>query len=132
MLKKLSIQSTAPVEVINVTNQLRALAGGVEAGLAHFYIPHTTACLLINEDDAELRADFAKVAMAWLETLKPFKHNKNNNPNTPAHVLSAFGGSRVTVAIAGGALDLGQYQNILLLEMDGPKHREIRCLVLAG
>jgi len=34
------------------------------------------------------------------------------------------------VAIAAGQLDLGRYQNILLLEMDGPKQREIRCQIV--
>jgi len=129
MLKKLAVQSHKPVEVINVTAALRDLVAGVEEGLALFYIPHTTASLIINEDDEELRDDFAKVAQSWLDPLRPFKHFKNDNPNTPAHVLSAFGGNQVMVAITAGEIDLGRYQNILLLEMDGPKQREIRCQI---
>jgi secondary thiamine-phosphate synthase enzyme len=132
MLLKLTVQSGRPVEVINVTDQLRQLIAGISDGLVLLYLPHTTACLLINEDDDELRADFVKVAENWLAALKPFKHLKNDNPNTQAHVLSAFGGNQVSVAIVGGALDLGKYQNILLLEMDGPKQREIRCQIVAG
>jgi thiamine phosphate synthase YjbQ (UPF0047 family) len=57
-------------------------------------------------------------------------HIRNNNPNTEAHVLSAFAGTGVTVAIEKGEPDLGTYQNILLLEMDGPKKREVRCKIM--
>ena len=130
MRMSLSVQSHQAVEIINVTAALHDLVAGVDDGLALFYIPHTTACLIINEDDEELRADFVKVAENWLAGLKPFKHIKNDNPNTQAHVLSAFGGNQVAVAIAAGQLDLGRYQNILLLEMDGPKQREIRCQIV--
>jgi secondary thiamine-phosphate synthase enzyme len=111
---------------------LKNLVEGVSEGLALFYIPHTTASLLINEDDPELRQDFVKIVENWLEEYKPFAHIKNNNPNTEAHVYSAFGGSRLLVAIINGELDLGKYQNILLLEMDGPKQREIRCKFIIG
>ena len=132
MLKKTSIQTQYKIEVVNVTNQLKNLIQDISDGLALFYIPHTTASLVINEDDQELRQDYVKVVENWLADYKPFAHIKNNNPNTEAHVYSAFGGSRLSIAILDGELDLGKYQNILLLEMDGPKQREIRCKLING
>ena len=132
MLKKISIQTNQHTEVINVTQQLIDLVTGVSGGLALFYIPHTTATLLMCEDDAELRSDIVKVAENWLAECRPFAHIRKNNPNTEAHILSAFGGHGVTLAIEAGQLDLGTYQNVLLLEMDGPKQREIRCKVVGG
>jgi len=132
MIKKTTVQTGADVQVINVMPQIAELAAGAADGLALFYIPHTTAALLVCEDDAELRADLERVARHWLAACRPFAHRRNNNPNTEAHVLSAFGGHGVTVAIEAGRLDLGKYQNILLLEMDGPKQREIRCKIVGG
>ena len=132
MLKTIAVQSQQKIEVINVTYQLKALVREVSDGLALFYIPHTTASLLINEDDQELREDFVKVVENWLSDNKPFAHIKNNNPNTEAHIYSALGGSRLSVAIIDGEMDLGKFQNILFLEMDGPKQREIRCKIVAG
>jgi secondary thiamine-phosphate synthase enzyme len=102
----------------------------VAGGLALFYVPHTTAALLMCEDDEELRADLVRVARGWLGVCRPFTHIRNNNPNAEAHLLSAFGGHAVAVAIEHGGLDLGIYQNLLLLEMDGPKQREIRCKIV--
>ncbi|NJM42141.1 MAG: YjbQ family protein [Anaerolineae bacterium] len=88
-------------------------------------IPHTTAALLVCEDDDELRADLVKVAQNWLAQLEPFSHKRNNNPNAAAHVLSAFGGFQILVPVVAGKVVLGTYQNVLLLEMDGPKRREV-------
>ncbi|MFN8418680.1 MAG: YjbQ family protein [Anaerolineae bacterium] len=47
-------------------------------------------------------------------------------------MFSAMMGTSVVVAISGGKLDLGTYQNLLFVELDGPKKREIRCKVIAG
>jgi secondary thiamine-phosphate synthase enzyme len=132
MVTKITLSTQAKTEVINVTSQLAALVNGVANGIALFYTPHTTAALLMCEDDEELRHDLVKVAEQWLVGLRPFAHIRNNNPNAEAHILSAFGGTNLAVAIENHQLDLGRYQNILLLEMDGPREREIRCQVVGS
>ena len=132
MIKKTHVQTEAHTQVLNVTGQLLQMVVGVTDGIALFYIPHTTATLIINEDDEELRRDFEKIAQNWLADCRPFAHIRKNNPNTEAHVFSAFGGHSLLIAIDDGKPDLGTYQNILLLEMDGPKQREIRCKIIAG
>jgi secondary thiamine-phosphate synthase enzyme len=132
MIAMTTIATTRRIEALNVTAQAAELAAGVQEGLAFLYIPHTTATLLLCEDDDELRADLERVAEMWLTGCRPFAHIRNNTPNTEAHVLSAFGGHGVTLAIEEGKLDLGSYQNVLLLEMDGPKRRELRCKIIAG
>lgn len=132
MIRTLTVATERHTHVLNVTEDLAALVDGVEDGLAFFYVPHTTAALLMCEDDAELRADLEKVAENWLTEVRPFSHVRKNNPNAEAHILSAFGGHGVLLAVEAGRLDLGPYQNLLLLEMDGPKEREIRCKVLAA
>jgi secondary thiamine-phosphate synthase enzyme len=125
-----TIQTRQKTEVINVTEQLTSLLGSTKNGLAVFSSPHTTVALLICEDDAELRDDLVRVAETLLAPLRPFKHIRNNNPNAEAHLISALGGTTLSVLVENGRLALGKYQNILLLEMDGPKQREVRCMVL--
>lgn len=132
MVTRTTVQTHHKVEVVNVTERLAALVGDVRDGLALFYLPHTTAALLLCEDDAALRGDLVRTAETWLAPSRPFMHTRRNNPNAEAHLLSAFGGTTLTLAIADGKLDLGTYQNLLLLEMDGPKQREITCKAIAG
>lgn len=129
-MMSITIATTRSTEAINVTASLQEMIAGIEEGIALFYLPHTTAALLICEDDDELRADIEQAAQRWLAGCRPFAHIRNNNPNSEAHILSAFGSPNVLLAIRAGKLDLGTYQNVLLLEMDGPKLREIRCQVV--
>lgn len=132
MIAKTTVRTARRAEVLNVTAMCQGLIPAGHNGLALFYIPHTTAALIVCEDDEPLRDDLVRISETWLAGSRPFAHIRNNNPNTEAHALSAFGGASVTVAVEGGRLDLGTYQNILLLEMDGPKEREIRCKVVGG
>ena len=96
MIKKLHIQTQQRTEAINITRQLGEMVSDVSDGLALFYIPHTTAALLIGEDDAELRNDLVRVTENWLANCRPFTHRRKNNPNAEAHILSAFGGNGLT------------------------------------
>jgi secondary thiamine-phosphate synthase enzyme len=132
MMQQIDIATSKKTEVLNVTAQLAAMIGPVEQGLAHYSLPHTTAALILCEDDEELREDIVKVAETLLADLRPFKHIRKNNPNAEAHIFSALAGTSLVVSIAQGQLVLGTYQNILLLEMDGPKTRQISCLTLAS
>ena len=81
--------------------------------------------LIINEDDAELRVDIANTAAHLLDDLEPFTHARKGNPNAAAHIFSALAGASLTLAVEGGRLALGTYQNVLLIELDGPKTREL-------
>lgn len=128
-MQEVTITTESKIDVVNVTERLARYASEVTAGLALYSLPHTTAALLVTEDDDELRQDLATVAENWLAEFRPFRHFKNNNPNADAHILSAFAGTSVVVAIEDGELDLGRYQNLLLLEMDGPKERRIRVKI---
>ena len=131
-MKTATIQTSQKTEVIDVTRQLAVMIDPVAEGLAHFSLPHTTAALIVCEDDAELREDIVKVAQTLLADLRPFKHRRKNNPNAEAHILSALAGTSLVLAIENGQLMLGTYQNILLLELDGPKTRSIQCTLIAS
>lgn len=126
----LSIKSTNPVEIMNVTEQIGAIISKVDNGIMLCYTPHTTAALILCEDDDALRNDIVRAATTLFAPLRPFSHIRNNNPNAEAHLFSAVAGTQVMIAIVNGKLDLGMYQNILFIELDGPKTREIRCIVL--
>lgn len=131
-MKTLTLNSTRKTEVINVTEALTGLIGDIHSGIALFSVPHTTAALVLCEDDDELRADVARAAQTMFAHLRPFTHNRNNNPNAEAHLFSAVAGTTVLVAVEGGKLSLGTYQNILFIELDGPKQRHIHMKALAG
>ena len=131
MAETITISTQYKTQVIDVTEQCKSMMGTAN-GIALFSVPHTTAALIICEDDEELRADIVKIAENWLAPLRPFQHIRKNNPNTEAHIMSSFAGTSVMVGIHDRKLLLGTYQNILLLELDGPKDRQLQCAVIAS
>ena len=101
----------------------------VEDGLCCLYVPHTTAGILINEnDDPDVAADILTV----LERLAPqsgsYKHWEGN---ADAHVKAALVGTSQAMPIEGGKLGLGRWQGIFFCEFDGPRQREVKVKILA-
>jgi secondary thiamine-phosphate synthase enzyme len=132
MIQKVTVQTSEKIEVINVTDTATALLNNVQSGIALFSVPHTTAALIICEDEDDLRGDIARAVENWLAPARPFKHIQHNNPNAEAHILGATLGASVTLAIENGRLNLGTYQSVLLVELDGPRAREIHAVVITS
>ncbi|MCC6802857.1 MAG: YjbQ family protein [Anaerolineae bacterium] len=127
-----TVKTTQKAEIVNVTGLVASLVSGIEHGIVLVSLPHTSAALIVCEDDAELREDIIRAAQEMFAPLRPFRHIRNNNPNAEAHLISAFAGTSLTLGVANGGLQLGTYQNLLLLELDGPKTRELQCVIVPG
>jgi secondary thiamine-phosphate synthase enzyme len=113
---------------------------GVRAGLASIQTRHTTTAILINEDEPLLHADLA----ALLDRLAPpayeYAHNDlarradpeaDESRNGDAHCKAVALGASETVAIVDGALQLGRWQRVFLVELDGPRQRCV-CVTIMG
>lgn len=130
MLKTHSIDTDRKTEAIDVTAICQSLIGATKDGIAVFSLPHTTAAIIICEDEPDLRADIERVAESWLASHRPFRHGRYSAPNAEAHITSAFAGTSLAIPIVDGKLLLGAWQSILLLELDGPRQRELTCTVI--
>lgn len=123
MMTTLTIQTRQESEVINITEKVVSLLDGLADSLVCLATPHTTAAVFLGEDDEQLRRDYLRVADGLLAPLEPFEHCRNDNPNARAHLISALVGTQLCLPFVDGTLGIGRYQNILLLELDGPKER---------
>ena len=91
---------------------------------------HITASVFINDDEPGLHRDYKR----WLEQLAPFDpsseryhHNRTGEDNADAHHKRQIMGREVVVAITGGKLDFGPWEQVFYGEFDG--HRKKRVLV---
>lgn len=89
-----------------------------QAGLAHIFLHHTSAGLLINENaDPSVRVDlnssFDKLAP---ERLPHYTHTMEGDDDMPAHIKAAMTGIDLTIPISQGRLKLGTWQGIFLAE----------------
>ncbi len=93
----------------------------IRIGLAHFFIKHTSASLVINENaDATVRRDL-EVHLRHLipDGAAHFRHTLEGDDDMPGHIKSSLLGSGVTIPVEAGKLALGTWQGIYLGE-----HRE--------
>lgn len=117
----------------------RVRRSGVRFGLASVQVCHTTAAVVVNEDEPLLRTDMRRLLervapegvhyahddFSQRETLEP-----EERANGAAHCRSLVLGSTQTLQVTEGSLHLGRWQRVLLVELDGPRPREVSILVL--
>lgn len=116
---------------INITRDIELClqASEVREGLALINAMHITASVFINDDEKGLHSDYE----LWLEKLAPhapiaqYRHNDTGEDNADAHMKRQIMGREVVVAITGGRLDFGPWEQIFYGEFDG--HRRKRVLV---
>ncbi len=116
---------------INITDQVEACLreSGIREGIVLVNAMHITASVFINDDESGLHADYD----AWLERLAPhaptsqYRHNLTGEDNADAHMKRQVMGREVVVAITGGRLDFGPWEQIFYGEFDGGRRK--RALV---
>ncbi|MDR1313666.1 MAG: secondary thiamine-phosphate synthase enzyme YjbQ [Deltaproteobacteria bacterium] len=104
---------------------------GVAEGLALVNAMHITSSVFINDDEPGLHADFEK----WLEGLAPEKphsryaHNTGED-NGDAHLKRQVMGREAVVAVTGGKLDLGPWEQIFYGEFDGKRRKRVLVKII--
>lgn len=124
--------SSLKLELINITPEVVRLSSslGLDSALMVITTPHTTAAIIMSEDDPELCQDIINVAERLLDIPNlTYKHNRNNNPNAKAHIMGALFGNTILVPIVQGQVLLGDYQNVVFVELDGPRKRTVKFFI---
>lgn len=133
---------------INITPQIEALVkkSQVKEGLCLVNAMHITASVFINDDEGGLHGDFDR----WLEKLAPYKpegsgaasdnrshkpvssynHNLTGEDNADAHLKRQIMGREVVVAITGGKLDFGPWEQIFYGEFDGRRKKRVLVKII--
>ncbi|MEI6561903.1 MAG: secondary thiamine-phosphate synthase enzyme YjbQ [Verrucomicrobiota bacterium] len=120
-------------EFINITPEVTAALreSGVTEGLCLVNAMHISASVFINDDEAGLHQDFE----AWLEKLAPEKphsqyHHNGYEDNADAHLKRTIMGREVVVAITGGKLDFGPWEQIFYGEFDGKRRKRVLVKII--
>jgi secondary thiamine-phosphate synthase enzyme len=124
-MRKIEVVTERSVQALDVTDRITGQAW--PDGWLILSVPHTTAALIIGENDPEMLEDYEKVAVELPAPFEPFKHHRNDNPNAAAHVISSLAGTQLLLPVEGGEVMLGTWQRIIFIELDGPKTRVILC-----
>ena len=99
---------------------------------------HTTTAITVNENEPRLLQDLTRFLERLAPAGDPYLHNDVHLRDCPAeeprnahsHLLAILVGSAVVVPIVKGALDLGTWQSVFLVELDGPRDRTVTVQVI--
>ena len=116
---ELELASERHIQALDLTD--RIIDRDYPDGFLWLGCPHTTAALIVCEADAEMLADVETVAGGLLTGFTPFQHHKNDNPNGAAHLFSSLAGTQLLLPVVKGRVQLGTYQRIVFVELDGPR-----------
>lgn len=132
MLKEVSVTTNSRTEMVLIDDIVTRVVAesGVEEGLCHLWVPHTTAGVTINEN-----ADPSVVRDILYETEKviPFRDGyEHAEGNSAAHIKSSLFGPSLTLIVTGGKLLLGTWQSVYFCEFDGPRSRRLFVKIVEG
>jgi secondary thiamine-phosphate synthase enzyme len=133
---RLTLETGGPFRCHDITAELQALVerSGLGDGLLVAAGQHTTTALVVNENEPRLHADIERLFLELAAPDRPWLHNDLHlRPDIPAdepinahsHLIALMLGNHLSLPVVAGRLGLGRYQAVLLVELDGPRRREV-------
>ena len=137
--KTVNIQTEAKQQLIDLTPLLTDTirASGIRDGLAGVYSQHTTAALFVGECQSALVDDVLDFLKRVVDDGLNYKHNcpelsDCKRKNATSHLRSLLLNHSVMVPILNGKPVLGQFQSVLLAELDGPRVRSVHVQLVGN
>ena len=139
----LRLPTHEPIQLIDITRRIAAIVSQADLhnGLVQVFSRHTTAAVRIQEDEPLLLEDLRRFLSHLAPTGAAYGHNDfrvrtqhmhpDERPNGHAHCLQLLLGSSESVPVLDGQLQLGEWQRVFLVELDGPRpERELLVQVM--
>jgi secondary thiamine-phosphate synthase enzyme len=126
---RLELSTSRSTQALDVTDLFTQQAW--PDGLLLVSVEHTTAAIFLGESGSEMFADYERVGANLIESYGPWQHEVWNPGNAQSHVLSSFIGGQLLLPVSDGRLDVGTWQRVIFLELDGPRERHIAVASIA-
>jgi secondary thiamine-phosphate synthase enzyme len=130
------IQTDQRIELVDLTDRVMELVRrfNIREGLVSLWSMHTTCALFINEFQNALLSDIKRFLEQMVERDAEWMHNDPQHSdcdrmNADSHLRALLLGHNLTLQVSGGEVVLGQWQRILMAELDGPRARSLRVQI---
>ena len=131
-MERIHVRTRSAQCLEDVTDEVNDAVGrsGIEDGVCHLFVPHTTAGLVINENaDPDVGRDLLEKLASLVPSDASYHHLEGN---AHAHIKSSLVGQSASAPVTAGRLALGRWQGVFLAEFDGPREWELRVTVVAA
>jgi secondary thiamine-phosphate synthase enzyme len=125
-MQRLNVKTHKKREVIDITEHIEGVLYkhyGDQSGVCNLNVLHTTAALATADLDPGTDLDMLD---AFDQIIPKLNYRHPHDPaHVPDHILSTLIGTSVSLLVERGLLLLGTWQRIVLIELDGPREREL-------
>ena len=120
------VSTRSRTELVDITRQVEEIMrkSGVKNGLCVVHAVHSTTAVIVNENESGLTKDIVKKIQQEFSKGAGWLHDMVDD-NADAHLASSFIGPTRIFPVRDGRLIRGTWQDIFLLELDGPRTRRI-------
>jgi len=120
--REITLSTSKKLELVDITSEVEHIVreSGVKNGLCLVFAPHATAAIIANEHERGLMLDILEKIAEDFPNNGRWRHNRIDD-NAAAHLASAFIGTERVFPVIDGRLVRGTWQNIFLVELDGPR-----------
>ena len=130
------VQTDHRLELVDLTNRVMDFVRrfNIREGLVSLWSMHTTCTLFINEFQTALLTDIKRFLEQMVARDAEWMHNNPEHSdcdrmNADSHLRALLLNHNLTLQVSGGEVVLGQWQRILLAELDGPRARSLRVQI---
>ena len=126
----LKIDTNKSFEIIDITSQINNLID-IDNGIISIFSKHSTSAIVVNENESGLLKDLEFTLDNLIDDKFSYSHDRIDN-NARSHLKSFLLSSGETLPIKNGKLDLGTWQSVFFIELDGPRSRRTVTLTMVG
>ncbi|MBA3965042.1 MAG: YjbQ family protein [Nitrospirales bacterium] len=121
----LQVKTKKLKDIVNLTPKLNRIiqSQDFQSGLCLVFLPHTTAALTTGEIGEGTEEDLLEVAEKIIPQIN-FRH-AHDPSHAWSHMAASLIGASLTLPVMDGELRLGTWQSVLLVELDGPRERQL-------
>ena len=119
------------IEILDITQEIQFIVGksSYKTGIVNVYSRHSTSGIVVNENELGLLKDFQGIFESLVPENENYHHNRIDN-NADSHIRSFLIGNSEVIPINDGKLNLGTWQSIFFVELDGPRNRKVTVSVV--
>jgi secondary thiamine-phosphate synthase enzyme len=130
MLETLSFETQNRYQLVDITGEVEKVLSKskVESGLCLVFVAHSTAAIILTENESGLKNDWLKIMKKLVEG-ESWEHDRIDD-NADSHLLSGLLGQGKVLPIEEGRLVRGTWQQIFLVELDGPRTRKVTVTII--
>lgn len=126
----LKIDTKRNFEIIDITSKINEVID-IKEGIISIFSKHSTSAIVVNENESGLLDDLEFTLNNLITDKYSYRHDRIDN-NAKSHLKSFLLSSSECLPIKNGHLDLGTWQSVFFIELDGPRHNRTISLTIIG